>query len=122
MKKTKIPKVPTYQNRETKQIITYQNILDQLNSILDKQDSYNAIKSCSNSAVISYFDSDLTDDIPSFKNLITGIKNLLEEKYGQDNAKDLYTQCIASAYEYASTYEYDAHKEVLGDIKYELSH
>ena len=45
-------------------------ILTKLNDILNKQYTFNAVESWVEAAIISYFDSDVADDINSFKKLM----------------------------------------------------
>jgi len=53
---------------------------------------------------------------------MTGIKELLQEKYEVESAKEIYTECVKSIYDYAAIHDYNEQKEILGTIQYELTH
>jgi len=97
-------------------------ILTKLNDMLNKQYTFNAMKSWSEAAIISYFDSDSADDINSFKKLMAGVKELLQAKCDKESAKEIYIKCVDSIYDYAAIHDYTEQQEVLGNIQYELSH
>mgnify|MGYP001024418304 FL=1 len=38
---------------------------------------------------------------------MTGIKELLQEKYEVESAKEIYTECVKSIYDYAAIHDYN---------------